>query len=144
MTAPVTLTANSTISVTGISLELTNVISGGSALTKTGSGILKLDEVNMNIGAPPTMLTMAGYSPGSEAGALRSMIDLHADQVQMSVDEKILASGAMVSSPEQIAQVARSVFAPRIVKGAIATVNGEGEVSICGVDDKGDTYCGGS
>jgi hypothetical protein len=47
------------------------------------------------------VLTPATYSPGSEAGALRSIMDYHADQVQMSIVPASL-SGVTVSSPESV------------------------------------------
>jgi hypothetical protein len=56
---------------------------------------------NSALGAPPAVLIPATYSPGSEAGALRSIMDYHADQVQMSILPASL-SGVTVSSPESV------------------------------------------
>jgi mucin-19 len=50
VTAPVALAATSTVSVSGTSLAITNVVSGSGGLTKTGSGILQLDAVNTYTG----------------------------------------------------------------------------------------------
>jgi hypothetical protein len=89
---------------------------------------------NSALGAPPAVLTTASYSPGSEAGALRSMMDYHADQVQMSIIPKSL-SGVTVSSPELV----------EIVSGK-ATIQKSGKASsqggeVCIADKDGKTVC---
>jgi hypothetical protein len=91
---------------------------------------------------PPVSAVRASFIPIMNGGMLREVLDFHADQVQMTVDAKILAGGVTVSSPEEIAQVARSVIASTKTKGAKATLNSAGAAVICSVDEKGDTYCG--
>lgn len=82
------------------------------------------------------------YVATLDGGSLKEALDYHADQLQMMVDAKILAGGVTVSSPEEIAQVARSVIASTKTKGTKATLNSAGTAVICSVDEKGDAYCG--
>jgi hypothetical protein len=84
--------------------------------------------------APPTILTMATYSPGSEAGALRSLIDYHADQVQMTIVPKSL-SGVTVSPPEDIAIISGKATSGK--GGKSSTSGGE----LCTSDKDGNTVC---
>ena len=77
------------------------VINGQTNLQKWATGFTQ----NAALGAPPVEITARPttlrYSPGSDAGALRSIIDFHADQVQMSIISATL-SGVTVSSPESV------------------------------------------
>ncbi|MBU3588402.1 hypothetical protein ICN30_11200 [Polynucleobacter sp. 31A-FELB] len=89
---------------------------------------------NSALGAPPPVMTMASYSAGSDAGALRSMMDYHADQVQMTIVPKSL-SGVTVSSPDNV----------EIVSGKGATKNSGKSSSpsgeLCSSDRDGNTVC---
>jgi autotransporter-associated beta strand protein len=94
---------------------------------------------NSALGAPPAtsspaVLAMARYSPGSEAGALRSMMDYHADQVQMSIVPKSL-SGVMVSSPEDVEIISGKAAASK--SGKPSSSGGE----LCSTDNDGNTVC---
>jgi autotransporter-associated beta strand protein len=89
---------------------------------------------NSALGAPPAVLTMANYSPGSEAGALRSMMDYHADQVQMTIVPKSL-SGVTVSSPEDVEIVSGKAASGKGSKSS--TAGGE----LCSSDKEGNTVC---
>jgi autotransporter-associated beta strand protein len=89
---------------------------------------------NSALGAPPAVLTMARYTPGSEAGALRSMMDYHADQVQMTIVPKSL-SGVTVSSPEDVEIVSGKAASG---KGSKSSTSG-GE--LCSTDKDGNTVC---
>jgi hypothetical protein len=89
---------------------------------------------NSALGAPPAVLTMARYTPGSEAGALRSMMDYHADQVQMTIVPKSL-SGVTVSSPEDVEIVSGKAASGKDSKSS--TSGGE----LCSTDKDGNTVC---
>jgi hypothetical protein len=89
---------------------------------------------NSALGAPPTVLTPAGYSPGSEAGALRSIMDYHADQVQMTIVPKSL-SGVTVSSPENVEIVSGKAASKN--SGKSSSPSGE----LCSSDKDGNAVC---
>jgi hypothetical protein len=82
----------------------------------------------------PATLTMARYSPGSDGGALRSMMDYHADQVQMSINPASL-SAVTVSSSEETEVLSNK---PGSGKGNKSKTS-QGE--LCATDANGDAEC---
>jgi autotransporter-associated beta strand protein len=70
VTSPMTLSANSTISVTGTLLTVTDPISGTGGLTKTGAGTLTLEEVNTYTG--PTTVDAGVLKLGPNASIANS------------------------------------------------------------------------
>jgi hypothetical protein len=76
------------------------------------------------------------YIDGLSGGALREVLDYHADQVQMTVDMRNLIAGVTVSSPEDVKVVAAKAGS---AKGLLKS--GDNHV-ICAIDERGDLYCG--
>ena len=78
--------------------------------------------------APPSL----AFTPSIvDAGSLREAIDFHADQVQMTVDERALIAAVTVSAPVR-AEIIR-------IKSPAGTIL----ISQDGVDSNGDMNCGG-
>ncbi len=71
-----------------------------------------------------------------DAGSLREVIDFHADQVQMTANERALIAAVSVSAPVR-AEIVRS----RSV-AANALVSKDGVDAVCTVDSNGDMNCG--
>ncbi|MBU3606594.1 hypothetical protein IEN92_07485, partial [Polynucleobacter sp. MWH-Creno-3A4] len=89
----------------------------------------------------PTVLVRATYVPGVDGAMLREAIDYHADQVQMTVDARLMSGVVSVSSPEEVALAARSTVTSSTKKGN-TLVNKAGSTTICSADEKGETNCG--
>jgi hypothetical protein len=82
--------------------------------------------------APPLNIFMRTL----DSGSLREAIDFHADQVQMTVDERALVASVSVSAP-----VRTEVIRSRAATGN-TLIKKDGGDAICSADDKGDLNCG--
>ena len=134
VTAPVALTANSTISVTGTSMELTSAVSGSGGLTKTGSGILQLDAANTYTGA--TTVDAGTLKLGANA----SIADSDKVTVNGTLDTSAITSNLYIQSLAGSGSVINGSIAPNslVITDAIpgdvfsGVISGSGGLRITG------------
>jgi mucin-19 len=83
-------------------------------------------------------------TPLINAGALREVLDLHADQTQLTVDSRRLPRGAMIVSVDEVARANSSVMKSTEPADKSLLVESYDGALICSVDQYGDSFCGGN
>jgi hypothetical protein len=169
MTASATTTAGEvTFSIwnpaTAINFILTTYASNGDDLIALYNGNLASLSLfgssnfvsNPNIGSAVNQWSIVnianalGYVPPSmntfgfilDAGSLREALDYHADQLQMLVDARILATGITIASADEVARAISSVMKSTKTSDKTLLLESYDGAVICSVDEYGDSFCG--
>lgn len=84
---------------------------------------------------PPQVASSIAFMATLEAGSLREAMDFHADQVQMTLDERALIAAVSVSAPSKV-EIVRSSAAV-----GNALISKDGVDAICTADSNGVANC---
>ena len=94
------------------------------------------------LGYVPPVFIPATYFSEWNGGTLREVLDHHADQVQMTVEARMLATGVTIASADEVARAISSVMKSTKTSDKTLLLESYDGAVICNVDQYGDSFCG--
>ena len=149
-----TADAISTVTLNSVGGQASAGVNNGNAYTITPSAATGNGLANYNITYIDGALTVTEAQtpviapvivvPLINAGALREVLDLHADQTQLTVDSRRLPRGIMIVSVDEVVRGNSSVMKSTEAADKSLLLESYDGALICSVDQYGDSFCGGN